>query len=405
MRNVHRTIPLGLPALALAGWSCSEIVVDYPPPMAILGSYSETGRHAQLAGEMARGYGLAVEMFDEKVAASLELKLFLNLFDDQSDAEVAAELYTGFGRTVALGPFSSPITEAVLAVTEEEGMPLVAPMAAAPGIWAGRSRRWSVQMLNPAPTYLQGSVEIAARSGATTLALVYEETEFPASVAEGVREAALANGIDVVMDRSYPAGQADHEALVIAARDAGLDVFIGGTYYADAVEFTKAVAAVGYEPMLVSLSLGPGEPDFVDDVGESARCVVGNAPWTPALRTSGFIADNQTFVERYQAKYGSLPGYHAAAGFSAVELLVAARAAITDQSWVDLEAMRNHLFRTSTETILGPFQVAPLDHPDAGAQQALQGLQVQWQDDGAGGLAPRIIHPPSMAEADPCFLR
>jgi hypothetical protein len=42
----------------------------------------------------------------------------------------------------------------------------------------------------------------------------------------------------------------------------------------------------------------------------------------------------------------------------------------------------------------------------AGAQRALKGLQIQWQDGGEGGLALlRIIHPEAVAEASPCFLR
>ena len=100
-------------------------------------------------------------------------------------------------------------------------------MAADPGIWADRSREWSVQMLNPGPTYLQGSVELAAANGATAAALVYEESQFPASVAEGVREAALTHGVDIVLDQSYPAGEADHDALAAAAAEAGAQLFIG----------------------------------------------------------------------------------------------------------------------------------------------------------------------------------
>ena len=45
-------------------------------------------------------------------------------------------------------------------------------------------------MTNPAPTYLEGSVELAAQSGARTVALVWEDTAFPAAVAQGIRDAA-----------------------------------------------------------------------------------------------------------------------------------------------------------------------------------------------------------------------
>ena len=54
---------------------------------------------------------------------------------------------------------------------------------------------------------------------------------------------------------------------------------------------------------------------------------------------------------------------------------------------------------------MGPFSVYPLGDSRAGAQRALKGVQIQWQDDGEGGLALRIIHPEAVAEAPPCFLR
>jgi len=58
-----------------------------------------------------------------------------------------------------------------------------------------------------------------------------------------------------------------------------------------------------------------------------------------------------------------------------------------------------------TETVLGPFQVHSLGDEQAGAQRALKGLQVQWHDDGSGGLERRIVHPAAVADADACFWR
>ena len=187
-------------------------------------------------------------------------------------------------------------------------------------------------MLNPGPTYLQGSVEVAAQNGAQTAALVYEDTQFPVSVAEGVREAAQSHGMDIVLDRSYPVGGAGHEALVAAARDAGADLFIGGGYYDNAVAFTKAVDAARYTPMLLSLNVGPAQADFVNDVGGLARCVAGNTPWIPTIRTSGFITDSETLGRRYVAAHSEQPSYYVAGGFGAVELFAEAIDATSDDT-------------------------------------------------------------------------
>ena len=392
-------------AILLAG--CLDTVT--PPesvPIVLAASYSETGRFAQLGTEMARGYRLAVEMLNEEGGIG-DREVRLLLVDDQSDAEFSAHIYAGFAADdsidALLGPYSSPLTEAAVGVTERAGKPLVAPMAAAPGIWAGQSRQWSVQMLNPGPTYLQGSVELAAGNGATTAALVYEESQFPASVAEGVREAARTHGMNIVLDRAYPAGGADHQALAEAAREAGADLFIGGGYYDDAVAFTRAVDAVDYMPMLLSLNLGPAESSFRDELGDLARCVAGNAAWLPTIRTTGFITDSETFGERYRETFSATPSYYAAGGFGAVELLAEAIGATFSEDGIDPAAVRDYLFSTTTETVLGPFQVYPVGDGQAGGQQALKGLQVQWQDDGRGGLVRRIVHPAAVADAEACF--
>lgn len=400
---------MGTLAVAL-GVGCSD--PTEPPdsgPIVLAATFSETGRFARLGTEMARGYRLAVQMLNSAGGvAGREVSLLLR--DDASDAATAASIYREYvdsdSVNLLLGPYSSPLTEAAIEVAEGVGMPLVAPMAAAPGLWAGRGRGWSVQMLNPGPTYLQGSVEVAARNGARTAALVYEDTQFPVSVAEGVREAARAHGVDIVVDRAYPAGGANHQALVAAARDTGADLFIGGGYYDDAVAFTRAVDAALYMPKLVSLNLGPAQADFVNDVGDLAECVAGNTPWLPGIRTKGFITDSETLGRRYIAAHSEQPSYYVAGGFGAVELLAEAIDATSETKFhFDAEAIRDHLFSKATQTVLGPFKVYPVGHGQAGAQQALKGLQVQWQDDGNGGLERRIIHPEAVADASPCFWR
>lgn len=402
---MNRALLLGALVLSAACLKTDPPVVV--EPIVLGATFSETGRFAELATEMANGYTLAVRMLND--AGGIQgRRVLLVLGNDGSEAGTAAQGYRDFVASgdfhALLGPYSSPLTEAAIGVTDPAGAVLVAPMAADPGIWAGRSRRWSVQMLNPAPTYLQGSVELAAANGATAAALVYEDTQFPASVAEGVREAARTHGVDIVLDRSYLPGEADHDALATAAKDAGAELLIGGGYAADAAAFVRAVDRADYAPMLLSLNLGPAQTGFAVELGPLARCVAGNAAWLPTVRTSGLIVTTETFVRRYELVYGSTPSYYAAGGFGAVGLLAKAiDTALANGQGTDPAAIRDHLFSTATETVLGPYEVYPLGHERAGAQRALKGLQVQWQDDGEGGLERRIVHPEAVADAEACF--
>lgn len=421
-RQAHRAgratgLAAGFITLALVAAGCVDDPADSTgpepgsdgAPITLGAAIAESGRHGVEGIEVVRGYRLAVEILNEK-GGIRGRPVQLDVRDDGSDAQASARLYAELiasGTVDALlGPYSSPITETVLAVNEAAGVPMVAPMAAAPSIWSERQRQWSVQLLTPGPTYLQGSVEVAVFGGAQTVAIVYENTSFPASVVEGARDAARRHGLEIVLDRSYEVGAADHEAIAAEARDAGADLFIGGGYYVDAAGFAAAAPAVGYRPVLMSLILGPGQATFADDVGRAARCVAGNSPWHPAIATSGFIADNETFVRRYEAAHGRTPGYHAAGGFAAVELMAEGLdQAISGTGGTDRAALRDFLFSARTGTIAGPYEVSPIGDAEAGAQRGLKGLQVQWQDDGAGGLALRIIHPWAIADAVPCYTR
>ena len=401
---------VGTVALTVAGASCSESLVPpetSPEPIRIAGTRAATGPLRPDGLNMERGFSLAVDMLNE--AGGIDgREVRLIMYNDNGDPHTAANIYQELMRTdsvhLLIGPYASSVTNAVVPVTEAAARPLITPAAAAHEIWGGQNRQWSVQMMNNARDNLAGAVVVAAREGARKVALVYENSRFPVSAAGGVRDVAAEQGLELVMDEAYPVGGADHAALVARARDLGADFLLGGGYTEDALAFTRAVAEADYHPLLTSWSVGPGEPDFPDRVGtELARCVIGNAPWVASLGTAGLLTTSQVFVQRYETAYGLAPGYTAAAGFGAIELLAeAARASLSETGEISDVAVRDHLFSTSTETVLGPFGVAPLGESDAGSQRRLVRLQLQWQDDGEGGLVQRVIYPDGEAEADAC---
>ena len=248
--GVLAMVPMLVLAMALTTAACGNddptgpdpTPMPEPKPIVLGTAVAETGRLSTPGAEVSRGYRLAVEMLNERGGIGGR-KVQLVIHDDGSDADASVRLYQEMiasdSITAFLGPYGSGITEPVISVTEPAGIPLVSAAAAAPEIWANRGRQWSVQMSNPGPTYLEGSVELAAQAGARTVALVWEDTAFPSAVAQGIRDAARNWGLDLVMEQAYAAGGADHEALASMARDAGADLFIGGGYSDDAIAFAK----------------------------------------------------------------------------------------------------------------------------------------------------------------------
>jgi branched-chain amino acid transport system substrate-binding protein len=151
---------------------------------------SQTGAYAALGPNFLRGYRLCIKHTNE-AGGVLGRKLDLLVEDDRSEPATARRAYdkliTQDRVDAVLGPYSSPITEAVADVTEKHKRLLVASGAASSAIFK-KGRRFAFMVLPPAETFFEGLIDIAARRGLKTIALIHEDSLFPrASAGEGRR--------------------------------------------------------------------------------------------------------------------------------------------------------------------------------------------------------------------------
>ncbi len=104
--------------LAALTWAVAP-VTEAQPPIRIGASLAQTGVYAALGQNLLRGYQLCVKHTNEK-GGVLGRKLELVLYDDGSDPATALRLYekliTQDKVDLVLGPFSSPIVEAMAEV-------------------------------------------------------------------------------------------------------------------------------------------------------------------------------------------------------------------------------------------------------------------------------------------------
>jgi len=94
-------------------------VAEAQPPIRIGASVSQTGAYALLGQNLLRGYQLCVKHTNEK-GGVLGRRLELVAEDDQSEPAAATRIYekliTQNKVDAVLGPYSSPVTEAVAAL-------------------------------------------------------------------------------------------------------------------------------------------------------------------------------------------------------------------------------------------------------------------------------------------------
>ena len=378
------------------------ISVHAQAPVRIGVSVGISGQYAALGQNQVRGHQLCVK--DVNAAGGvIGRKVELIVEDDKSLPKEAVRIYTKLLTQdkvdAVLGPYSSPITEAVADLTERHKMPMIATGAATTSIFK-KGRKFIFMLLSPAEAYLEGFVDLAAKRGMKSIALIYEDTLFPKAIAQGASDLARRRGLQLAMLEPYGKGNTDFKAILAKVKAANPDALAAATYFNDAVAIARHLKELDINPRLFAVTVGGDLPKFYEELGKSAEFVYGATQWEPelvTLRAGGLVPiarqfpGAREFVEAYHKEYpGADLSYHSAQGYAACQLLVEAikRAGTTNG-----EKVRDVLASLDINTIYGAFKV------DAeGFQIAHKMLMFQWQDG-----KKVIVWPEQLAPGRPRF--
>ncbi|OGL11955.1 MAG: hypothetical protein A3F92_12390 [Candidatus Rokubacteria bacterium RIFCSPLOWO2_12_FULL_71_22] len=373
------------------------------PPLRIGASVSQTGPYARLGQNQVRGYRLCVKHTNEK-GGVLGRRLELLVEDDRSDPATGARIYeqliTRDKVDAVLGPYSSPITEAVADVTEKHRMALVAPAAAATSIFK-KGRKFVFMVLSPAEVYLEGLIDMAGRRGLRTLALVHEATVFPDAIARGTVQLATKRGLQIVAVEAYAKGTTDFSPILGKIRTASPDVLAAATYFDDAVAITRQLKALNLNPKMFAVTVGGDLPKFYEVLGRNAEFVYGAAQWEPELVTllrggelipvARRYPGVREFVEAHRQEFpGAELSYHTAQGYGGCQVFVEA---VRRAGSLEGEKVRAAILTLSLNTVYGGFKV-----DRDGVQVAHTMLVFQWQDG-----RKVIVWPDELAPGKPRF--
>ena len=339
-------------------------------PIKIGASISMTGTYAKPGIYQKEGYELCVQEANDK-GGLLGRKIDLVVYDDQSTPATGQRLYekliTEDKVDVVMGPYSSAISEAVANVTEKYKKVMVAPLAATTSIFK-KGRKYIFMVISPAEVYLEGLVDIAAKRGLKTIAIVNEDTLFPKTAANGTAEFAKKRGLQIVLQEAYPKGNTDFSALLTKIKAANPDVIAASTYFDDAVALTRQMKELNVTPKMYGVTVGGDLPEFYDLLKQNAEYIYGATQWEPTLPYPG----QKEFMASYQKKFNHEPSYHAAAGYAGCVLYLDA---VRKAGTLDADKVREQLLKLETRTMLGDYKV------DAdGFQTAHKMVLFQWQD-------------------------
>src|SRR5688572_20143057 len=320
-------------------------------PIRIGASLSQTGTYAKLGNYQREGYQLCIKELNAK-GGLLGRKLELVVYDDQSTPATGVRLYEKLISEdkvdAVMGPYSSAITEAAVNVTEKYQKVMVTPLAATTSIFK-KGRKYVFMVISPAEVYLEGLIDMGAKRGLKTVAIVNEDTLFSKAAAAGAVELAKKKGMQVVFQEAYPKGNTDFSALLTKIKATNADVVAAATYFDDAVALTRQMRELNVNPKMYGVTVGGDLPEFYDTLKQNAEYIYGATQWEYTLPYPG----NKEFFDTYKKEFAHEPSYHSTAGYAGCMIYAEA---VKRAGSLDTDKVREQLLKLDTKTLFGDYK-------------------------------------------------
>ncbi len=372
-----------------------ENASDFAGTITLGAAVSETGKYAREGKDTSQGYNTWLQWVNEEYGGikvgDERYQVEIIYYDDEGDPDTAANLVE---RLISedevdflLGPYSSGLTMATSAIAEKYGVIMVEGNGASESIFE-RGFQNIFAVLTPAGNYTQSALKTLSDQGAKSVVIAYEDTAFPTSVGVGAEKWAAEYGMDVLAVETYPIDVADVTAIMTKFRDLDPDVFVGGGHFNDALLFVRAAEELGFSPDAMVITVGPSNPEFAAEVGDSANYIVGPTQWEATMSWEDeYFGTAADFAARYENLWGEPPTYQAA---ESTATALALQLAIENAGSLDMDAVRQALFDLDVMTFYGPIN---FDETGKNAAKPMGAIQIQ---DGV----INVVAPPEAAVTD-----
>ncbi len=349
-------------------------------PIRIGTTQSLTGHYSEFGEQQLRGlqmWAADVNARGELLGRPVEVVYYDDRSRDAGTVEGFKKLLSKDRVDFLVGPYSSSLTLEASKVAEQFNTPMVSTAASAEEIWSrGLTNIFGAD--TPVDDYLE-SLNVAARVGAKTIALVYARTEFGKELAASARKTMASRGLQLVLEEGYAPEQRNFTALARKLGEVNADVIFGISYLDDSVALVRALKSQRVKPKLLGFTVGPGLREFGEQLGSDAEGVIGVIQWLRGSRQPGA----QDFAFRFYERYGYSPGVYAVMGYSAGEIL---EAAVRLAGTTDHDAVREQLRTMFFRSLIGPYNV---DH--TGRQKGRHNYVLQWQNNHRVIVAPEDL--------------
>ena len=196
---------------------------------------------------------------------------------------------------------------------------------------------------------------------------------FGIELATAARPAMKAGGFNLVLDKSYPLGTQDMQAVVKDAIATDADTFVAFSYPPDTIAITDAAKVLNYNPKVFYTAVGTAFPLFKQKFAGNAEGVMGVGGWNVDS------AELKAYFKRHTELIGREPDRWASpVTYVSLQML---QQAIERAGKLDREAITKELQTGTFDTIMGKIKL------DGNIMPVVWWVG-QWQDGEFVGLAP-----------------
>ncbi len=299
-----------------------------------------TGNQSQYGESFQNCVELACKQWNENggvLGRTVEVVVEDTAGDSAQAATVAQKIVSDSSIFAQIGDFSTACCLAAQPIYDAASMIQISPTCSAVNFAVGS--KWSFECLGTQDVQGEFMAQWAYDNGARNVAVLYLNTDWGISVDEGFAKAFEALGGTIVIEEPYNEGETDFSAALTKLRETNPDALYIACYYNDGAAINIQRETLGWEIPVYH----PGtvySTDFLSIGGSAVEGVFTNVGFYPDDPTPAAA----TFIEEYNALYGTDPDYYGACAYDAFNVLMEA---IERAGVVDSEAVRDELAKTA----------------------------------------------------------
>ena len=308
-------------------------------------------------------------------------KVELVVYDDKSSASETPALYSKLldidKVDLLFAPYATVPTAPIMPLVKQRGMVLIGNFSFQVNSKIHHDMWFNNAPWGPADAWASAFLDIGAKAGGKTVALLTADQEFAQNLAKTAREVAGQRNMPIVFDQAYPPNTVEFSGIVRALSAAKPDIVYVASYPPDSAGILRAVNEIGigdniklFGGGMVGLQFGP----VMAKMGSLLNGIVNFNTWLP--EPGMYYDGTKAFFDEYSkravaAKVDPLGFYLAPFGYASGQIIAAA---VTATNSLDQKAIAKYLHENEIKTIVGPIAFS-----EDGERKETATLQAQFQ--------------------------